>query len=1090
MLPRPCAVAIGMSLLWAWALAAPAAARPPSVLVIVADDQRADTIHALGNPHVRTPALDALVARGTSFDRAYCMGGGHGAVCIASRAMMLAGRTLFRRDEALAGQDTWPEAFARAGRRTFLAGKWHNGQDSARRAFQAGRGVFFGGMTDQWRVPVSSFPAADGGIGAAETAAGVHSAQVVGDAAVAFLEEVGEEPFFAWVAFTLPHDPRQAPPAFRERYRGREPPPPANWLPEHPFDNGELGVRDELLLPRPLTAAALSAEIADADACVDALDAEVGRMTAVLERRGRLDDTLVLFVSDQGLALGSHGLLGKQNLYEHSMRAPAILAGPGVPAGRREGALCLLPDVVATAGELAGVPAPAGSEARSLLPVLRGERSAVRDGLLLAYRDLQRAIVTPDWKLIRYPAAGREQLFDLRADPLEMRDLAADPAEAGRKEALAARLDALAADCGDPLAPRPAAAERPPNIVFFLADDLGTGDVGALGSEVAITPHVDALFARGTRLERHWAGSAVCAPSRCVLMTGLHPGHAAVRSNSEVQPEGQRPMPEGTVTLARLLADAGWATGGFGKWGLGAPGSASDPSAAGFGRFFGYNCQRHAHSFYPAFLRDGAARVALDNPPVPVTASLPADPPPGPADFARFRGTTYSADRITEEALGFVRANRDRPFFLYVPTTLPHVALQVPADEPSLVDHRRRFGPEAPYLGGKGGYVPCAEPAATLAAMITRMDRDVGRIVALLEELGLADDTIFVFSSDNGATFPGAGGAPTDRLGSHGRARDWKGSPYEGGLSVPAVVVWPGRIPAGGRIDTPTGCEDWLPTLLHLAGIGARVPPGLDGINLAPALLGTAPPPAERVLYRELTERRWQTALEASKDGLWKGVRRARDRAGEEAAPLELYDLAADPGEARDVAAAEPDVARRLAGIAADWRKTVLESAPAPAEERFPVGFPGSPHTELPARDGIPHGGVARNAKAPNCSHFTRWTKTDDSITWMVDVLSAGTYEAVLWYTCPAADAGSNVTLSCGDASVAASIQPGWDPPLNRGEDRVERRGEGFDKEFRPLSLGRIDLAKGPATLSLTATTIPGATVADVRRLVLVPVAR
>jgi len=897
-------------------------ARPPSVLVIVADDQRADTIHALGNPHIRTPALDALAARGTSFDRAYCMGSGHGAVCIPSRATMLAGRSLFRREEQLEGQETWPEVFGRTGRRTFLTGKWHNGEAAAVRCFDEGKDVFFGGMTDQWNVPVRSFPTGGDGVdllGPVTVATGIHSARLFGDAAVGFLERVGDEPFFAWVSFTVPHDPRQAPEEFRSRYVGHEPPPPANWLPEHPFDNGELAVRDELLLPRPLSRAGVSQELADAHACVESVDAEVGRIVETLRKRDRLDDTLILFVSDHGLALGSHGLLGKQNLYEHSMRSPAILAGPGVPVGRREGALCHLPDLVATVGDLAGVPSPTGSEAVSLVPVLRGERAAVRDDLLLAYRHLQRAIVTPEWKLIRYPEIGREQLFDMRNDPDEIRDLSADPNHSSRRTALRARMATLMREAGDPLASAIAAAAavatrpaRPPNIVFFLADDLGTGDVAALGSTYALTPHVDALFARGTRLNRHWAGSAVCAPSRCVLMTGLHPGHAPVRSNSEVQPEGQRPMPEGTVTLPRILRDAGYATGGFGKWGLGPPGSASDPIAAGFDRFFGYNCQRHAHSFYPTSLWDGREKVPLDNRPIPVTATLPATPAPTAADFACFAGTTYSADRIGDEAIGFLRAHADRPFFLYLPTTLPHVALQVPADEPSLPRHRGFFGAETPYLGGKG-YVPCAEPAATLAAMVTRMDRDVGRIVATLDELGLTDDTILVFTSDNGATFPGAGGVVTDRMKSNGPLRDWKGSPYEGGLRVPAVVVWPGRIAAGAAIDTPTGCEDWLPTLLDLAAPTAPRPAVLDGRSLAAGLLGQAPPPPSRTLYRELTERLWQTALEVTPDGCWKVVRRGLGREmPDRAAPTELYDLRADPAEAHDVAALHPEVVARM----------------------------------------------------------------------------------------------------------------------------------------------------------------------------------
>jgi len=430
------------------------------------------------------------------------------------------------------------------------------------------------------------------------------------------------------------------------------------------------------------------------------------------------------------------------------------------------------------------------------------------------------------------------------------------------------------------------APARPPNVVFFLCDDLGSGDVAALGSKDIQTPNIDALFARGTRLSRHWAGCAVCAPSRCVLLTGKHPGHAVVRSNREAKPEGQFPMPGGTVTLARLFREAGYATGGFGKWGLGGPGSGSEPLDCGFDEFFGYNCQRQAHSFYPDHLWEGRARVELD-------------------------GTTYSADEIAKRQLDFIRRHAAQPFFLYVPTTVPHLALQVPADEPSLAGYERHFGAEEPYVGGKG-YLPCARPLATYAAMVTRMDREVGRIVALLDELHLAADTIFVFSSDNGATWPGLGGIDTARLKSNGSLRDWKGSPYEGGLRVPAVAVWPGHIPAGKVIDAPTGFEDWLPTLLDLAGLGDRIPAGLDGTSLAAPLRGAAPAATDRVLYRELTEAAWQTAT----DGRWKVIQKAIARNRRDTpAPVELYDLAADPAESRNVASEQPAIVARMRAI-------------------------------------------------------------------------------------------------------------------------------------------------------------------------------
>lgn len=414
--------------------------RPPSVLVIVSDDQRADTIHALGNEAIRTPALDSIVARGTVFDRAYCMGSLTGAVCVPSRAMLLSGRSLFHVDANLRGCDTWPERFEQAGYRTFVTGKWHNGPESLRRCFAEGEAVFLGGMHDQWSVPTLSFR--EHGEPAADERRGVHSSELFGKAAERFVERLGDEPFFAWVSFTAPHDPRQAPDDYRGRWKNREPSPPANFLPEHPFDNGELEIRDELTLPRPRTRAEISHALADYYACVEAMDDRIGRIVRALEEKGRLADTIILFTSDHGLALGSHGLLGKQNLYEHSMRSPAILAGPGVPAGTRVEALAYLFDLTATVGDLAGVNPPEGNEGRSLTAVMRGKEPRIRDALLLAYKNVQRALVTPDWKFIDYPQAGRVQLFDLATDPAERHDLSGEVAEATRLASLRDRLAA------------------------------------------------------------------------------------------------------------------------------------------------------------------------------------------------------------------------------------------------------------------------------------------------------------------------------------------------------------------------------------------------------------------------------------------------------------------------------------------------------------------------------------------------------------------------------------------------------------------------------------------------------------------------
>ncbi len=502
-----------------------------------------------------------------------------------------------------------------------------------------------------------------------------------------------------------------------------------------------------------------------------------------------------------------------------------------------------------------------------------------------------------------------------------------------------------------PVARAAAPDPRPPNIVFFLCDDLGTGDVGALGGKDIQTPNIDALFARGTRLGWHWAGNAVCAPSRCVLFTGKHPGHAVVRSNREAKPEGQFPMPTGTVTLTTILHDAGYATGGFGKWGLGAPGSESDPVATGFDRFYGYNCQREAHTFYPGHLRNNSDKVLLDNPGLsgdPQVArggTVAAESAGDEAAFKKFSGKQYSADLIAAEQLAFIREHAARPFFLYVPTTVPHLALQVPADEPSLADYEKHFAPEEPYLGGRG-YVPCRRPLSTYAAMITRMDREVGRIVGLLEELGLTDDTIFVFTSDNGATRPGTGGIDTARLKSNGTSRDWKGSPYEGGLRVPTAIAWPGKIPAGKTLAAPTGFEDWMPTLLDLAGLHERIPAGGDGLSLAAALEGKAAVPADRFLYRELTEGKWQAVT----DGRWKAVRRAAGpHKPERTRPTELFDLAADPSETTDVAAEHPEIVQRLEALMdrehvphADWPLPFADAASRRAGEKPAAAVPPS----------------------------------------------------------------------------------------------------------------------------------------------------
>jgi arylsulfatase A-like enzyme len=454
--------------------------------------------------------------------------------------------------------------------------------------------------------------------------------------------------------------------------------------------------------------------------------------------------------------------------------------------------------------------------------------------------------------------------------------------------------------------PSTAATQRPPNVVFVLADDLGHAELGCYGQRRIRTPRLDRLAQQGMRFTHHYAGSPVCAPSRAVLLTGKHPGHAAIRDNKEVQPEGQWPLPAGEPSLAAVLRAAGYGNGAFGKWGLGPLGSSGAPAAIGFDRFFGYLCQRHAHSYFPAYLHDDERRLPLANePPVPGHGKLAATAKvDDAATYATFVGRDYAPARILEQALAFVRAQREQPFFLYLPSPLPHLALQVP--DADVQAYANAFA-ETPYRG-EHGYTPHRTPRAAYAAMITRLDRDVGAVLDLLDELGLANDTLVVFTSDNGATHSPVGGTDVDFFASCGPLRGRKGSLHEGGVRVPALVRWPGHVPAGKVSTRVTGFEDWLPTLAELCG--AKAAAG-DGVSFAATLRGEQQ--AERLfLYREFAGYGgWQAVWQ----GRWKLLRRQLQTPDK--ATTELYDLAADPGESNDVAAAHPDVVRELLAIAA-----------------------------------------------------------------------------------------------------------------------------------------------------------------------------
>ncbi len=396
------------------ACVAQAGDRPPNVLFLFTDDQRADTIHAMGNPAIRTPNLDALARSGMVFRNAYCMGGDVGAVCLPSRTMLLSGRSLFRLKGIGPDSPTWPKAMRELGYHTYHHGKRGNTPQQIQQAFQTNKYL----KDDQQ-----------------ERNSGLPGKQIADEAIAHLKSHPKDNPFFMYLAFGNPHDPRVVNEEYRRQYNDSRIPLPANYLPFHPFNNGELTIRDEALLPWPRTPEAVRKELGDYYGVITYLDMQIGRILQALKECGEAERTIILFSSDQGLAMGGHGLMGKQNLYEDGMNVPLIIAGPGIPQGESR-ALVYLLDLFPTVSELVGAKAPEELDGRSFGAVVRGEKTDHRESIFLAYRHVQRAVRAGDWKLIRYPRIHRSQLFDLKNDPFEKEDLSANPAQSDRIERL------------------------------------------------------------------------------------------------------------------------------------------------------------------------------------------------------------------------------------------------------------------------------------------------------------------------------------------------------------------------------------------------------------------------------------------------------------------------------------------------------------------------------------------------------------------------------------------------------------------------------------------------------------------------------
>jgi arylsulfatase A-like enzyme len=412
------------------------------------------------------------------------------------------------------------------------------------------------------------------------------------------------------------------------------------------------------------------------------------------------------------------------------------------------------------------------------------------------------------------------------------------------------------------------AAAAPPNLIFILSDDLAQGDLGVYGQKIIQTPRLDRMAAEGTRFTQTYCGTSVCAPSRASLMTGLHSGHCPVRGNWEIAPEGQKPLPAETVTVAEILKSAGYATGCTGKWGMGFFDTSGSPFKQGFDRFFGYNCQRHAHSFFPTYLWDNERRIDL------------------PGNDGKTVGKTYAQELIQQSALDFVRSHKEKPFFLFYAITLPHGRHEI--------DELGRYADK-----------PWSLEEKSYAAQVSRIDSDVGELLDLLKELAIDDNTLVIITGDNGSSF-----APESKIGKRfnqaaNGLRGFKRGLYEGALRQACIARWPGTVPAGRVSDEPWAFWDFLPTAAQLAGAAVPAECKTDGLSLVAHLKG-GPAPKRESFYWELHEGK---PIQAVRFGDWKAVKNGPK------AEIELYDLAKDPGEKTNLAADKPELVQQAVAL-------------------------------------------------------------------------------------------------------------------------------------------------------------------------------
>jgi len=580
-----------------------------------------------------------------------------------------------------------------------------------------------------------------------------------------------------------------------------------------------------------------------------------------------------------------------------------------------------------------------------------------------------------------------------------------------------------------------AEAASKPNVVVFLADDAGWGDYGANGNTTVQTPHIDSIAHGGVTVDRFFV-CPVCAPTRAEFLTGRYHPRGGVYGVST----GQERLNPDERTIADAFKAAGYSTGCFGKWHNGSQWP-YHPLARGFDEYFGHTSGHWGEYFDPPLEENGR--------------------------MVKTQG--YIVDVCTDQALGFIDRNRDKPFLCYIPFTTPHSPWAAPPE------NWERYKNKQVTQEATLPQQEVADETRCALAMVENQDANVGRVLRKLEELKLADNTIVVYFSDNGPNSWRWNGGMKGR----------KGSTDEGGIRSPLFIRWNGKLPAGRHVTEIAGAIDLLPTLTALAEVERVGDKPLDGADLSPLLRAEKIKWPDRTLF-----------------STWAGKVTARTQTHRLDAQGNLFDMVADPGQTMATNDKHPELSSQLTAAVDAWRKDVIgdppkkarggkrnaDNRPGQAVDPRPiqVGFKQFPITMLPARDGEPQGNVKRSSGAPNCSYFVNWTSRDDRLVWNVEVVTTGRYDVVIDYTCPIPDAGSTIELSHGDSRLTGKVAPGWDPPLYTNQDTLPRpHGESQMKEFQSLSLGTIDLKQGEAPLVLKALEIPGKSVMDVRRVTL-----